>query len=69
VTDPPGRAKVTASWHAEMERRRQAYADKRRRWVEAWIRGEKSEPPTDDGDGSRRSGRTIHDRRQFRFDF
>jgi len=50
-----------------MQRRREAYAERRRRHAEAWFRGGKPEPPTDE-DGSRRSGRTIHDRRQFRFD-
>jgi len=67
--DLPSRASGTAAWHDEMQRRREAYADRRRRWVQAWFRGDKPEPPTDDEEGSRRSGRTIHDRRQFRFDF
>ena len=53
----------------EMQRRREAYAERRRRWVEAWFQGARPEPPTDDEEGSRLSGRTIHDRRQFRFDF
>jgi hypothetical protein len=67
--DPFGRVKVTAPWQAEMDRRRATYADQRRRWVEAWFRGETAEPLTDDDGGSRRTGGTIHDRRRFRFDF
>ncbi len=67
--DRSARVPGTAAWHAEMERRRLAYVDRRRRWTAAWLAGTHPEPPTDDGASSRRTGRTIHDKRQFRFDF
>ena len=67
--DRSTRVPVTSAWQAEMERRRLAYADRRRRWTKAWLAGTDPEPPTDDGESRRRAGRTIHDKRQFRFDF
>ena len=50
-----------------MERRRLAYADRRRQWTKAWLAGTHPEPPTDDGEPGRRAGRTIHDKPQFDF--
>ena len=63
------RVPVTAEWQAEMQRRRSAYAKRRLLWTEAWFAGARAEPPTDDEAPTPRSGRTIHDKRQFRFDF
>lgn len=62
------RGPASAEWRSEMQRRRREYEEKRRRWVAAW-RDERPEPPTDEADGKGRRGRTVHDRRQFRFDF
>lgn len=67
--DRSTRVPVTVAWQAEVERRRLAYADRRRRWTKAWLGGTHPEPPTDDGEFGRRTGRTIHDNRQFRPDF
>ncbi|MCW3477461.1 hypothetical protein [Limobrevibacterium gyesilva] len=46
-----------------------AYAARRRRWTEAWLRRERPEPPTETERPDGRRSRTIYDRRQFRFDF
>jgi hypothetical protein len=81
---PPARVSVTTAWLEEMRRRQAAYAAQRARWLDAFRRGARPEPPTDadapdadarggvsPGGDSHRSGRsrTIHDPRQFRFDF
>ena len=63
--DPSTRVPVTAVWQAEMERRRLAYAGRRRRWTAAWLAGAHPEPPTDDGEPGPRSGRTIHNKPQL----
>ena len=60
---------VAAAWRDEMQRRRVAYAARRARWTQAWHRGGQPEPPIDTDNPSGRLSRTIHDRRQFRFDF
>jgi hypothetical protein len=65
--EPSARVPVAAAWLAEMRRRQAEYAARRMRWTEAFHRGEPPEPPTDT-DAPSRSGRTIHDRRQFRLD-
>lgn len=58
----------TAAWLAEMARRRTAYAERRARWTDAQLRGSVPEPPTEtDRPGAR--GRTIYDKRQYRFEF
>jgi len=64
---PPARVSVTAAWLEEMRRRQAAYAAQRARWREAVQSGTHPEPPTDTDPPGR--GRTIHDPRQFRFDF
>jgi hypothetical protein len=61
-----GRIPVTAEWRAEMQRRRAAYDQRRRHWVDAWFSGTSAEPATDTESGGR--GRIIHDKRQFRLD-
>ena len=59
---------VTAAWRAEMDRRQAAYAARRQRHTEAFLRREQPEPSTDTGTEKRRGGNTITDKRQFRFD-
>ena len=55
------------SKRAEMDRRQAAYATRRQRHTDAFLRGEQPEPPTDTGTEKRR-GNTITDKRQFRLD-
>ena len=50
------------------DRRQAAYAARRQRHTEAFLRGAQPEPPTDTGTEKRRGGNTITDKRQFRFD-
>ena len=67
--EPPARVPVTTAWLDEMRRRQAAYEARRARSTDAWHRDEKPEPPTDTDSQTSRRSRTIHDRRQFRFDF
>jgi hypothetical protein len=59
-------APLSAAWQAEQARKRAAYEESRRIWTQAWLNDEAPEPPTDTDPPNRRS-RTIHDKRQFRF--
>ncbi len=65
----PLRVPVTTAWLEEMRRRQATYAERRARWREALRRNGEPEPPTDTDPAGRGRGRTIHDPRQFRFDF
>jgi len=59
---------ATTACRQEMQRRRDAYAESRKRWTDAWHRGEPPAPSTDTEAPNRRRSRTIHDRRQYRLD-
>jgi hypothetical protein len=37
---PPARVIVTAAWRPQQERKRAAYEDQRKRWTDAWRRGD-----------------------------
>jgi hypothetical protein len=65
----PARVIVTAAWRQEMQRRRDAYAERRKRWTDAWLRDVRPEPPHETEEPHRRRSRTIYDPRQYRFDF
>ena len=69
----------TAAWRAEQERKREAYAAKRRAWMRL-MEGHTPEdeeamkvsPSADEITGARERRRTrgiVHDRRQGKFDF